>query len=85
MYPLQAATMGSGSTGDTKRLLGDTDIPIYSCSESSASSISVIYIKPEKEAAARRKFDKYFVPVSLIFIILSALDRNSVSEEALIL
>ena len=40
---------------------------------------SVIYIEPEKEAAARRKFDKYLVPVSLIFIVLSALDRNNVS------
>lgn len=40
---------------------------------------SVIYIEPEKEAAVRRKFDKYLVPVSLIFIVLSALDRNNVS------
>jgi hypothetical protein len=40
---------------------------------------SIIYIEPEKEAAARRKFDKYLVPVSLIFIVLSALDRNNVS------
>jgi hypothetical protein len=42
--------------------------------------ISAIYIEPEKEAAARRKFDKFLVPVSLIFIILSALDRNNVGD-----
>ena len=41
---------------------------------------SSIYVDPEKEASARKKFDKYLVPVSLIFIILSALDRNNVSD-----
>jgi hypothetical protein len=48
----------------------------------SASEVgsSVIYIEPEREAAARRKFDTFLVPVSLIFIILSALDRNNVGE-----
>lgn len=40
---------------------------------------SAIYVDPELEASARRKFDKYLVPVSLIFIVLSALDRNNVS------
>jgi hypothetical protein len=50
--------------------------------EDSVSEVanSTIYIEPEKEAAARRKFDKFLVPVSLVFIILSALDRNNVSE-----
>jgi hypothetical protein len=38
-----------------------------------------ITIDPAKEAAARRKFDKFLLPVSLIFIVLSALDRNNVS------
>jgi hypothetical protein len=71
------------STVYTKLLVSDTSIPIDSRSEVSISS--AIYIDPEKEAAARRKFDKFFVPVSLIFIILSTLDRNSVSEEALLL
>ncbi|KAH8901719.1 high-affinity nicotinic acid transporter-like protein [Thozetella sp. PMI_491] len=41
---------------------------------------SIIYIDPEKEASARRKFDIYLVPVSLIFIILSALDRNNLGN-----
>jgi hypothetical protein len=40
----------------------------------------VIYIDPEKEAACRRKFDIYVVPVSVIFLVLSTLDRNNVSE-----
>lgn len=40
---------------------------------------TVIHIDPKKEAAARRKFDKFLLPVSLVFIILSALDRNNVS------
>jgi hypothetical protein len=65
---------------DTKPLLADTSIPVYdSCSETSSISGTVICITPEQEAAARSKFDKYLVPVSLVFIILSALDRNNVS------
>jgi hypothetical protein len=39
----------------------------------------VIYIDPAKEAACRRKFDIYVVPVSVIFLVLSTLDRNNVS------
>jgi hypothetical protein len=50
-----------------------------SLSEIGGASSDVIYVDPEKEASARRKFDKYLVPVSLLFIILSALDRNNVS------
>jgi hypothetical protein len=69
--------MDSESTTDRKRLLGDTETLDYSSGE--ASSSSGIYIEPAKEAAARRKFDKYLVPVSLIFIVLSSLDRNNVS------
>jgi len=40
----------------------------------------LIYIDPKKEAACRAKFDKYVVPVSVIFLVLSTLDRNNVSE-----
>ena len=61
----------------TKPLVVDTKNPDDCVSEVASS---VTYIEPEKEAAARRKFDKYLVPVSLIFIVLSALDRNNVSE-----
>jgi hypothetical protein len=44
------------------------------------TSSKVIYIDPEKEKAAFKKFDKYVVPVSFIFMLLCALDRNNVSE-----
>jgi hypothetical protein len=40
----------------------------------------VIYIDPEKEAACRRKFDIYLVPISVIYLVLSTLDRNNVSR-----
>ena len=39
----------------------------------------VIYIDPEKEKAAFKKFDKYVVPAAFIFMVLCALDRNNVS------
>lgn len=39
-----------------------------------------IYIDPEKEKAAFKKFDRYVVPVSFIFMLLCALDRNNVSK-----
>ena len=41
---------------------------------------SVIYIDPKKEAAALAKFDKTVLPVSVIFLILSSLDRNNASS-----
>jgi hypothetical protein len=81
IFQLQAANMNSDSESgaDTKPLLAvNINIPSYSSSE--ASSNPAVYIEPEKEAAAKRRFDKYFVPVSLIFIILASLDRNNVSE-----
>lgn len=45
-----------------------------------AGTSELIYVDPEKEAACRAKFDKYVVPVSVIFLVLSTLDRNNVSE-----
>jgi MFS family permease len=39
----------------------------------------IIYIDPAKEAACRKKFDIYVAPVSVIFLVLSSLDRNNVS------
>lgn len=39
-----------------------------------------IYIDPAKEAAVRRKFDIYVVPVSVIYLVMSTLDRNNVSR-----
>jgi hypothetical protein len=44
------------------------------------TSSQLIYIDPEKEKAAFKKFDRYVVPVSFIFMLLCALDRNNVSE-----
>jgi len=44
----------------------------------------IIYIDPVREAACRKKFDKYVVPVSVIFLVLSTLDRNNVSETAIV-
>jgi hypothetical protein len=44
------------------------------------ASSQTIYIDPEKEKAAFKKFDRYVVPVSFIFMLLCALDRNNVSE-----
>jgi hypothetical protein len=43
----------------------------------------IIEIDPKKEAAARRKFDIYVLPVSVIFLVLSSLDRNNVSNISL--
>lgn len=56
----------------------DVDIAV----DDNASEIAgtVISIDPAKEAAARRKFDIYVLPVSVIFLVLSSLDRNNVSE-----
>ncbi|KAF7165742.1 hypothetical protein CNMCM6106_001818 [Aspergillus hiratsukae] len=64
-------------TEDAKTAIVDTEVGIDTQSNEVGSAI---YIDPEKEAAARRKFDKYLVPVSLIFIILSALDRNNIGN-----
>ena len=41
---------------------------------------TVIEIDPKLEAAAMRKFDIFVLPVSVIFLVLSSLDRNNVSE-----
>jgi hypothetical protein len=40
---------------------------------------TTIYIDPAREAAVRRKFDIYVVPVSVIYLVMSTLDRNNVS------
>jgi hypothetical protein len=41
---------------------------------------SVVQDEPAKLKSALRKFDIFFVPVTLIFQVLSALDNNNVSE-----
>lgn len=45
--------------------------------EDTANDTAGIYIDPGKEAAALHKFDKFFVPVAFIFLVLSALDRSN--------
>ncbi|KAF2006165.1 high-affinity nicotinic acid transporter-like protein [Amniculicola lignicola CBS 123094] len=40
----------------------------------------IVYIDPGKEAACRRKFDIYVVPVSVIYLVLSTLDRNNLGN-----
>jgi hypothetical protein len=47
--------------------------------EATEGTSELLYIDPKKEAACRKKFDKYVVPVSVIFLVLSTLDRNNVS------
>ncbi|KAL6247623.1 hypothetical protein RBB50_004971 [Rhinocladiella similis] len=41
---------------------------------------TTIYIDPAREAAVRRKFDIYVVPVSVIYLVLSTLDRNNLGN-----
>lgn len=74
--------MQSEATMETKTPVVDLDVksPVNDCASEVAGSATVIDIDPVKEAAARRKFDMYVVPVSFIFLVLSSLDRNNVSE-----
>ena len=61
---------------DKKPVVVDED----SCVDYGSSEAGpVIYIDPVKEAACRKKFDLYVVPVSVIYLVLSTLDRNNVS------
>ena len=57
----------------------DVAYPVKDEAVDSEASSQVVYIDPEKEKAAFKKFDKYVVPVSFIFMLLCALDRNNVS------
>lgn len=68
----------SSDFGMEKKLPMGSTHPIDVDSDVGTTS-HVIYIDPEKEKAAFRKFDRYVLPVSVIFMVLSALDRNNVS------
>ena len=61
---------------DIKTMALNTATASEDCGEGDSS---VIYIDPKNEAAALAKFDKTVLPVSMIFLILSSLDRNNVS------
>jgi hypothetical protein len=51
----------------------------------SSSEVEIdIYIDPEREKAALRKFDKFLVPTAFVFLVLSSLDRNNVRPPSLI-
>jgi hypothetical protein len=70
----------STSPNMEKKLPMDAAYAVKDEASDTASSSEVIYIDPAKEKAAFRKFDKYVVPVSFIFMLLCALDRNNVSN-----
>ena len=56
----------------------DTDTKSH---DISAEEVSTgIYVEPEKLKSALRKFDIFFVPVTLMFQVLSSLDNNNVSK-----
>lgn len=45
---------------------------------------TILQLDPSREAAVRRKFDIYVVPVSVIYLVMSTLDRNNVSKPILV-
>ncbi|KAL4965444.1 major facilitator superfamily domain-containing protein [Aspergillus stella-maris] len=66
---------------DTKVPAATVDADASVASANGASSTTVdIYIHPEKEKAALKKFDKWLVPVAFIFLVLSSLDRNNIGN-----
>lgn len=65
-----------------KKFTTDNAYPVKDEAVTSETSSQAIYIDPEKEKAVLKKFDKYTVPASFVFMLLCALDRNNVSEPA---
>ncbi len=61
---------------DIKAMVVSTATTNDDCGEGESSTID---LDPKKEAAAMAKFDKTVLPVSMVFLILSSLDRNNVS------
>lgn len=57
-------------------------IPLTVVQDASSEEGMAIYISPEREAAALRKFDRWLVPVAFAFLVLSSLDRNNVGLPA---
>jgi hypothetical protein len=65
-----------------KEAMPDKSMSKVATNEDQASaegSFTEIYIDPAREAAVRRKFDIYVVPVSVIYLVMATLDRNNVS------
>lgn len=73
--------MSATEMKDTKSIAAVkvADHPDDSGIDSPSELVVDIYIDPEKEKAALRKFDKWLVPVAFCFLVLSSLDRNNVS------
>lgn len=67
---------------DTKmeEMAKDTGIDTSPADEHIVGITTIIYIDPAREAAVRRKFDIYVVPISVIYLVMSTLDRNNVSS-----
>ena len=66
---------------DTKEPAATVEADASATSANGESSATFdIFIDPEKEKAALKKFDKWLVPVAFIFLVLSSLDRNNVSS-----
>ncbi|KAK5195689.1 hypothetical protein LTR99_002214 [Exophiala xenobiotica] len=63
----------------TKDSAVDTE-PVEPVDSYEVGTQTAINVDPVKEAAARRKFDIYVVPVSVIFLVLSTLDRNNLGN-----
>ena len=79
LSPVPVTEMDSDSNMETKKpaiVDAKNSVDDYCSGEAGP----LIYIAPVKEAACRKKFDKYVVPVSVIFLVLSTLARNNVSK-----
>lgn len=74
-------TMQSPKMEMVKSPVVDTETKNYDITPGEATTI--IHVDPATLKAALRKFDIFFVPVTLIFQVLSALDNNNVSEALL--
>ena len=68
--------------GETK---ATTVIEASSKMSQTSDNVADIYIDPELEKAALRKFDKWLLPVAFTFLVLSSLDRSNVSATSLVL
>ncbi|KAF2015363.1 MFS general substrate transporter [Aaosphaeria arxii CBS 175.79] len=61
-------------------LVDETNTSVHSSPDERSSPTELIYVDPEKEKAALRKFDKWLVPVAFVFLVLSSLDRNNIGN-----
>ena len=70
----------SASPEMEKKFAVDTTYSVEDDVVEIGAASQVIYIDPEKEKAALRKFDRYVVPASFVFMVLCALDRSNVRK-----